>query len=101
MEEATLDSDTDSCVFPGISAVPISFEKFGCEIIVFITLEPSGHEMGPSFDYLAHGAAVGYTIGCPYEYWALPQARPFCLHFHVPAFVCPPIRHLIEELSSE
>jgi len=65
-----------------------------------MNLEPSGHAMGPSFDYLAHCAAVGYTRGCPYEYWALPQARPSCLRLRVPAFVCSSIRHLIEELSS-
>ena len=34
------------------------------------------------------------------EYWALSQARPLYLRLRVPTFVCPPIRHLIEELSS-
>jgi len=104
LEEAALGSDTDSFVFPVISrdrpAVSFSLEKFGLEIIVFMNLEPSGHEMGPSFDYLAHGAAVGYTRGCPCEHWALPQAHPSCLNFCVPAFVCPHIHHLVEELSS-
>ena len=31
-------------------------------------LKSSCHEVGPSFDYLGHGAAVGYARGCPYKY---------------------------------
>jgi len=98
LEEALLGSDTDSFVFLVISknrpAALFSLQEFGCKIVVFMNLESSGHEVGPSFDYLAHGAAVGYTPGCLCEYRALPQARPPCLHLRVPASVCPPIRHL-------
>jgi len=30
---------------------------------VFMDLKPSGHEAGPDFEYLTHGAAVGYFRG--------------------------------------
>jgi len=104
LEEAALGSDTDSFVFPVISknrpAVAFSLQEFGSEIVVFVDLESSCHEVGLSLDYLAHGAAVGCASGCPCEYWALSQTRPSCLHLRVPTFVCPLIRHLVEELSS-
>jgi len=98
LEEAALGSETDLFVFPGVSeyqpAVTFSFQEFGCGILVLMDLESSCHDAGPSSDYLAHGAAVGYARGCPCKYWALSQARPSC------TFVCPPIRHLDKELSS-
>jgi len=98
LKEAVLGSDTDSFVFLVISknqpAVLFSLQEFGCKIVVFMNLKSSGHEVAPSFEYLAHGAAVGYTRGCPCGYWALLQTRPPCLRLRVPASVCPPIRHL-------
>jgi len=99
LEKAALGSDTDSFVFPVISkngpAVAFSFQKFGSEIVVFVDLQSVCTEVGSSFDYLAHGSAVGYASGCPCEYWALSQTRPSCLRLRVPTFVCPPIRHLV------
>jgi len=79
LKEVVLGSDTNSFVLPAISenrpAVPFSGSRnlpLGCEIIMTINLKPSGHEMGPIFHYLGHGAAVGYSRGCPCEYWTLP-----------------------------
>jgi len=99
-----LGSDTDLFIFPVISmdrpAVTFSLQELGCEIVVFVDLESSCHKVAPGFDYLAHGAAVGCARGCSCEYWALSQPCPSCHCLHVPAFVCPSIRHLIEELSS-
>jgi len=83
-----------------VPAIIFSLQEFGCEIVVLMDLESSCLEVGPSFDYFTHGAAVGYARGCPCKYWALSQARPSCLRLRVPTFVCPPIRHLVEELSS-
>ena len=66
---------------------------------MLVELKSSCHEAGPSFDYLARGAAVGYARGCPCKYGPSSQARPSCLHLHVPTFVSPPIRHLVKEYS--
>jgi len=69
LEEAALGSDTDSLVFPVVSknrpAVAFSLQESGGEIVVFMDLKSGCHEVGSSFDYLAHGAAVGYAKGCP------------------------------------
>ena len=81
-------------------AIIFSLQEFGCEIVVLMDLESSCLEVGPSFDYFTHGAAVGYARGCPCKYWALSQARPSGLCLHVPSFVFPPIRHFIEALPS-
>jgi len=102
--EAALGSDTHSCIRPVISknrpAVPFSFYKFDGEAVVFKKLKPGGHEMGPGFDYLTHGAVMGYSRGCADEYCTLPWTLPSCLLLCVPAFICSLIRHLVEELSS-
>ena len=63
-----LGSKTDSFVFPVVSkyrfAIIVSLQEFGCQIVVLVELESSCYEMGPSFDYLADGAAVDYARGC-------------------------------------
>ena len=82
------------------SAIAFSPQEFGSEIVVLVELKSSCHEVGPSFDYLAHGAAVGYARGCPCEYGPLYQARPSCLRLRVPTLVCPPIHYFVKELSS-
>ena len=56
---------------------------------MFVDLQYSCHEVGSSFDYRAHGAAVGYASSCPCKYWVLSQTRPSCLRLRVPTFVCP------------
>jgi len=103
-EAAVIDYETDLFVFPVVSeyrsAVTFSLQEFDCEIVVLMDLESSCHEVAPSFDYLAHSAAVSYTRGYPSKYLALSQARPSCVRLHVPTFVGPPTRHFVEELSS-
>jgi len=82
------------------STITFSLQEFGSEIVVFPELESSRHKVGSSFDYFAHGAVMGYARSCPCEYRPLSQTRPSCLGLRVPTFICPPIRHFVEELAS-
>jgi len=76
LEKAALGSHTDSFVLPVFTkvrpAVAFSLQEFGSEVIVLSDLEPNCHDMGPIFDYLTHGAAVGFTKGCPVVNWPSP-----------------------------
>ena len=87
-------------VFEYRSAITFSLQEFGSEIVVLVELKSSWHEVGRSFDYLAHGAAVGYARGCPCWYGPLSQDRPSWLHLCEPTFINPPIRHFVKKLSS-
>jgi len=52
--------------------------------------------MGPSFDYFTYSAEMSLAEGCLGEYRPLSS----CFHLRIPAFVSPPISHLVQELSS-
>jgi len=75
LKKAALCSHANPFVLPVLTEVypafALSFQEFGSKAIVLRDLEPTCHEMGPIFDYLAHGAAVGFARDCTGKNWLL------------------------------
>jgi len=69
LDKVTLGSHTNSFAFPVFTkvrpTVALSLQKLGSEGVMSRNLEPGRHQMGPSFEYLTHGAAMSLARGCP------------------------------------
>jgi len=65
LEKAALGFDANLFILPVVSqdcfAIPLYLKESKGVIVMFRKLEPSCHEVGPGFNYLAHGATMILT----------------------------------------